>query len=108
MLAVTHGWTATPHAVGNWFYRYLGFKGSGPWYGAWSGWGSDIGEVAILGGVIQLYRKHTCHVDGCWRISKHPVEGTAYSTCRKHHPTVPDRVTAEHIKAAHEAARAKV
>lgn len=74
---------------------------SGPQYGFWSGVGSDISEVAILGGVIQLYRRHNCHVDGCHRIGKHRVDGTPFTVCPKHHPEVPEKVTAKHIHLAH-------
>ena len=58
---------------------------SGPYYGFWSGFGSDIGEVALLGGVIQFHRHQNCHVKGCWRWGK-PVDGTPYRCCHKHHP----------------------
>jgi hypothetical protein len=74
-------------------------------YDFWSGFGSDIGEVAIIGAVIGMYRKHNCHVHGCWRVAKHPVEGTPYVVCKKHHPTVPDLVTADHVADAHRARR---
>ncbi len=98
----------TLHAVGNWLYWFLGNSGNGSQYGFWSGFGSDIAEVAILGGVIQLYRKHNCHVRGCWRVAHHPVEGTPYVVCRKHHPTVPDRgPTAEELAGAVEAVRGR-
>lgn len=74
----------------------------GPYYGFWSGFGSDIGEVAIIGAVLAAYRKHNCHVTRCWRIAKHPVEGTPFCTCRKHHPDTPDGpITADHVRAAH-------
>jgi hypothetical protein len=76
-------------------------NGSGPIYLAWSGWGGDLGEVVIIGALWGAYRKHTCHVDGCWRLSRHHVEGTPYIACKKHHPTVPETVTAEHIADAH-------
>lgn len=59
---------------------------SGPEYGFWSGFGSDIAEFAILGGLIQWYRHATCHVDTCWRLGLHQVHGTQFKTCRKHHP----------------------
>lgn len=86
----------------SWFTHVAGISSeTGPWYAFWSGLGSDIAEVAILGGVWSLYRKHTCHVDRCWRISRHPVAGTPYIVCRKHHPTVPATVTHDHIKEAH-------
>lgn len=58
----------------------------GPYYGFWSGFGSDIGEVTIIGGIAAIYVRHNCHVKHCWRIGRHPVEGTAYVTCRRHHP----------------------
>jgi hypothetical protein len=74
-------------------------------YNFLSGAGSDVGELAIIGGLVQMYRKHVCHVDGCYRLSKHPVAGTPYLACRKHHPTVPDIITAAHVAHAH--ARAK-
>ena len=59
---------------------------SGTIYGLWSGFGSDLGEVTIIGGMIALYRRHTCHIHRCWRLAKHPVDGTGYMVCRKHHP----------------------
>ena len=71
---------------------------SGPYYGFWSGFGSDIGEILILGGVVQLYRKHNCHVKGCYRIARHPVQGTDYIVCKKHHPNLPEGdITHQHI-----------
>jgi hypothetical protein len=80
----------------------------GKGYGFWSGIGSDIGEVAIIGAVVGMYRKHSCHVDGCWRIGKHSVQGTGFVTCRKHHPTISSDVplTAEDIAQAHDDAQA--
>jgi len=82
----------------------LGLDGPSYWQNFWSGVGSDIGEVALLSGLLAFYRRHTCHVDSprfCWRWAAHPVEGTPFRACRKHHPAVPDKVTAEHIQAAH-------
>lgn len=89
----------------HWLAHLLGLDNmSGPWYGFWSGFGSDLGELAIFGGLFATYRRHTCHVDHprfCWRPGVHPVEGTPYRACKKHHPAVPDKVSAEHIAAAH-------
>ena len=59
---------------------------SGRWYGFWSGFGSDIGELAIIGGLITIARHHNCHQPGCWRLGRHHIEGTEYVVCRKHHP----------------------
>lgn len=95
---------STLHAVGNWIFWFFGFSGSGSHYGAWSGSLSDVAEVAIFGAVIATYRKHNCHVKGCWRIARHPVEGTPYIVCRKDHPTVPPKVTHGHVLDAHAAA----
>ena len=38
---------------------------SGRWYGFWSGFGSDIGELGIIGGLVGLLRHKNCHVKGC-------------------------------------------
>lgn len=54
------------------------------WYNFWSGFGSDLGELVIIGSLIGLYRHHNCPVKGCWRIARHPVAGTPYKTCHKH------------------------
>jgi hypothetical protein len=45
--------------------------------------------------VLGLFRHHNCHVAGCWRLGRHPHG--PYRLCSKHHPSVPERVTAEHI-----------
>ena len=79
---------------------------SGPFYGFWSGVGSDITELAIVGGLIGIYRRHTCHARRCWRFGRHPVAGTPYIVCRRHHPDVPDGgATHEQILAHHRRAR---
>lgn len=75
------------HAFLSWFLHYTGSNNmSGPWYGFWSGFGSDMGEVVLIGGLFSVYRKHNCHVRHCWRLSWRQVEGTTYMVCRKHHP----------------------
>jgi hypothetical protein len=73
------------HSILNWLYHFWGVGGSGPYYGFWSGTGSDIGEVAIVGGIAQLVRHHNCHAKGCWRLGR-PLEGTPYLACHHHHP----------------------
>jgi hypothetical protein len=64
-------------------------KESGPYYGFWSGFGSDISEGAIAVGLYTGLRKVNCHSKMCWRIGHHPLEGTPYHLCKKHHPDVP-------------------
>ena len=92
----------------DWIQHAIGTDNlSGPLYGFWSGFGSDLGEVAIFGGVVQLYRKHNCHAKGCFRIGRHQVEGTPYIVCAKHHPGIPDGgATYEQIKEHHRRATA--
>lgn len=60
---------------------HIGPNGN-PWYNFWSGFGSDLGEVILLGSVITLYRRHKC--TNCWRLAHHRVQGTHYKTCHKH------------------------
>ena len=70
-----------------WFECHMGQSGkcSPAYYNAWSGWVSDITELAVLGGLVQVFRHHNCHVKGCLRMGK-PVEGTPYLACHRHHP----------------------
>jgi hypothetical protein len=56
---------------------------AGPYYGFWSGFGSDLGEVALVGAVLGGYKKHNCHQPRCWRIGRHVVDGTPW--CNRHH-----------------------
>lgn len=76
--------------------HWLGLdSASGPAYLAWSGAASDIGELAIIGGILGAWHRVNCHAKGCWRIGRQHVEGTTYVTCRKHHPD--GKPTAKHI-----------
>ena len=77
---------------------------SGRWYGFWSGFGSDIGEVAIVGGVVTMARRHNCEVHGCWRVGRHTT-AAGHRVCRKHHPD--DPLTAEAVHQAHQDARGR-
>ena len=87
------------HAIGAWIYWFFGFSGSGSHYGFWSGAGSDVGELAILGAVVGMSRKHNCGVKGCWRLGVRQVHGTEHVVCHRHHPR--PRPTAESIAADH-------
>ena len=70
-----------------WLSHFLGLDNlSGPYYGFWSGVGSDLAEVTLVGAMLTLVRKYNCHVKWCWRVGRHPVEGTTYTVCRRHHP----------------------
>lgn len=77
----------------SWFWSTTGH-----WYAFWSGFGSCLSEFSILGLVFHHFN---CHARGCWRIGHHKVDGTPYTVCRKHHPTMPDkRATLEQIHAS--------
>jgi hypothetical protein len=62
----------------------------GPYYGFWSGFGSDLGEYTIAGGIVtglvQTYRRNKCQ--SCPRLvlkhGKGQVDGTHFDTCRVH------------------------
>lgn len=74
----------------SWLLHVLGVDDmSGRWYGLWSGFGSDLGELAIIGGLISIVRHHNCHVHRCWRVGRHKVTGTPHVVCRRHHPDGP-------------------
>lgn len=69
-----------------WFEVHTGtVNESGPFYGFWSGFGSDIGEVTLIAAVIATFRHRNCSVKGCWRLGKN-VDGTPHLACHKHHP----------------------
>jgi hypothetical protein len=63
------------------------------YYNFWSGFGSDLGEATLIAtlsvGIYTGFRKVNCHAKGCPRIGHHPLEGTPYHLCSKHHPDVP-------------------
>jgi hypothetical protein len=58
-------------------------------YNFWSGFGSDISELAVIGALLVLYRKHECHVNTChrlhWKTWVDP-DGHTHALCKKHHP----------------------
>ncbi len=92
--------------VGHWLLNFFGINNlAGYGYGFFSGIGSDLGEVAIIGAIIAVYRKHNCHVQGCWRISRHAVKGTPWVVCRKHHPEIDRAPTAAEVREDHHQAQ---
>ena len=71
--------------LADWSWLWPPLHGNG--YQFWSGFGSDFGEVAILTAAIAIYRRHQCHVKGCWRLAWHPSEEhRGHPVCRTHHP----------------------
>lgn len=66
-----------------WVEIHVGAQNEGKsYYGFWSGFGSDLGEIVLIGGIVQIARNLNCHSKGCWRIGKHTtVDG--HKLCRK-------------------------
>ena len=47
-----------------------------------------VGDLVYLAGIVTLFRHFNCHVNSprfCLRYG-HPVVGTSYRACNKHHP----------------------
>jgi len=92
-------------AVWHWFLNVTGTRPSSSplWYNFWSGFGSDIGEVAIIGGLITVIRHQNCGVKGCFRFGRHEYEmnGVKHKLCRTHHPAIDEnhRMTSEEVTA---------
>lgn len=55
----------------------------GDGYQLWSGIGGDA--FLVTGGLV-WWRKHNCHVRGCWRLQWHPHPLHGHVVCKKHHP----------------------
>ena len=62
---------------------------AGPGYQFWSGIGSDLGEITLVGGFVGLYLHHTCHMYGCLRPAWHPDPESGHPVCKRHHPHHP-------------------
>lgn len=94
------------HWLWLWFAIHTGtYNEPGPYYGFFSGFGSDLGEIALIGAVFQVYRKHNCHIKGCWRIAHYEFtdreNGDTYMLCRKHHPSIHKELTHDIVKFIH-------
>ena len=84
-------WVIHARLVGHWLEVHTGTNNEpGPYYGFWSGFGSDLTEFAVIGtiatGVYQLVKKYNCHQPGCWRVGNHQAAGGQFSLCYRHHP----------------------
>ena len=84
-------WVRHVHVVADWLQVHTGIVNeTGPYYGFWSGFGSDLTEFGIIGAVAtaayQLFKKYNCHHPGCWRVGNHQAAGGQFSLCYRHHP----------------------
>jgi len=84
-------WLQHARLVGHWLQVHTGTVNEpGPYYGFWSGFGSDLEEFGILGaigvGIYHLVKKYNCHEPGCWRIGNHATADGQFNLCYRHHP----------------------
>ena len=80
------------HGLQHWLAIHTGTDNEpGPYYGFWSGFGSDLGEYVIVASLVSTlalhWRTHTCHYTWwCWRRPNHQVGDTSHFICSHHHP----------------------
>ena len=84
-------WVLNAPLFGHWLEVHTGtINEPGPYYGFWSGFGSDLEEFGILGAIgaaiYQLVKKYNCHEPGCWRIGQYQAAGGQFLLCYRHHP----------------------
>lgn len=79
----------------SWLLPWHSLSGTG--YQFYSGIGSDISELAVIGAVAGAYRKAACHQERCYRLGRFPHGH--YKLCHVHHPDVPSdgKIRAKHI-----------
>lgn len=63
-----------------------GDTNSGRWATFLGAWPQTLEGVGAVAAGYALVRKHNCHVKGCPRLGRHPVDGTSYIVCQHHHP----------------------
>ena len=91
VLAGVLAWVLNAHVFNNWLRVHAGISDlAGPYYGFWSGIGSDIAEFSLVGaaftGVYQVTRKFNCHQRRCWRVGTHEAADGQFLLCARHHP----------------------
>jgi hypothetical protein len=68
----------TSATVFDWLYNALRWTWQDPdGYNFISG---PLADITLLGGAYAILRHHNCHAKGCWRIGRHPVDGTGYAS----------------------------
>jgi len=96
------------HPLQHWLAVHTGTVNEpGPYYGFFSGFGSDLGELTLLGGLLAIYKRHNCHTRWCWRFGHHDftdeATGITYRLCRRCQPAHPGRqLRRAHIGVIHE------
>lgn len=70
----------------HWFEVHTGtINESGPYYGFFSGFGSDLGEYAIIVSLFHAYYRTTCHEPSCFWPGHIMADGHTRS-CWHHNP----------------------
>jgi hypothetical protein len=68
------------------------------WAAFWEGFGS--GPIAWLSIPLAYVWHQRCHEPRCYRLGRHPVDGTPFKACRKHHPTLHGKPSKGHMTRA--------
>lgn len=73
--------------IPDWFWHPLRI---GDGYNFWSGFGSDLGELTLVAGIVSLvlmaWHHFDCHADGCPRLTWHVHADHGHPVCKRHHP----------------------
>lgn len=76
------------HPTQGWVALHTGTEHAGPdkFYNWWSGFGSDLGEAALVTAIatpaVVAYRHHECHTSTCHRLAHHTTKD-GYKLCKK-------------------------
>lgn len=73
------------------FRTYVLHPEHGNGYQLWSGAGSDLGEITMIGLAVAAFKHWNCEAPRCLRHGKHPTADGQHHLCRKHHPDLPNR-----------------
>jgi hypothetical protein len=82
----------------------------GPFYGFFSGFGSDFGEYTLAASALAVWKRFSCHTWWCPRHGHYDftdlAAGLTYKLCRHCHPAHPGhRLTRRRIHRIHHANR---
>jgi hypothetical protein len=98
-----HWWYPLQH----WLAIHTGTENEpGVYYGFFSGFGSDLGEITLVGAALTVYKRYSCHTWWCPRPGQHDFTdaetGITYKLCKRCHPQHPGkRLTRRHIARIH-------
>jgi hypothetical protein len=96
--------------VAAWCQGFFGFRsgdGNGSHYLFWSGSGSDLAYLSVIGGAVVLYRANNCKRRWCPFVGTYeftdPADHVTRKLCWLHHPDVMHKtLTGAHIRGIQE------